>query len=101
MSNTIISKAINRHSNIICNLKVGDHLRRIHGLEHFNTAYDYEVKGEYPYLYLIKIKYRLGYSNSSDDYIYTTVSKASIYCGSVVLIKEDGKRVDAYQKNFS
>ena len=98
MNKTFIMKEVNKNGNIICNLNVGDHLKRIQGLDYFKTAYDYEVKGEYPRLYLIGIKYRMGSIPDSSDYFYTTVSKASIYCGNLVLIKEDGSRVKAYQK---
>ena len=101
MSKAIISKNYNQSSKIVCNLKVGEHLKRIQGFDYFKTAYDYEVKGEYPYLYLIRIKYRIGSTSDTGDYIYTAVSKASIYCGSVMLIKEDGRRVAAYQKDYS
>ena len=94
---TYISKDFNKNGKIICSLNVGEHLKRIQGLDYFKTAHDYEVKGEYPYLYLIRIKYRMGSTPDSGDYFYTTVSKASIYCGHVVLIKEDGRRVEAYQ----
>ena len=101
MSKANISKDYNQNGKIICNLKAGDHLERIQGLDFFKTAYDYEVKGEYPHLYLIRIKYRMGSIPEAGDYIYTTVSKASIYCGSVILIKEDGRRVEAYLKGYS
>lgn len=101
MSKSIITKEFNKRSKIVCNLNVGDHLKRIQGLDFFTTAYDYEVMGEYPYLYLIRIKYRIGSIPETGDYIYTTVSKGSIFCGSVVLIKEDGRRVEAYQKDCS
>lgn len=97
---THISKAIDRNK-IVCSLSVGEHLKRIQGLDYFKNAYDYEVNGEYPYLYLIRIKYRTGSTLASGNYTYTTVSKASIYCGHVVLIKEDGRRVEAYQKGDS
>ena len=57
---THISKAIDRNK-IVCSLSVGEHLKRIQGLDYFKNAYDYEVNGEYPYLYLIRIKYRTGW----------------------------------------
>lgn len=90
------------YKNIIaCNLRVGEHLKRIRGLDHFKIAYDYVVLEEYTHHYLIGIKYMSGLVPEGRNYICISISKAAIYCGSVVLIKEDGRRVEAYQKEYA
>lgn len=81
---------------IICELQVGEHLTRIRGLDNLTSAYDYEVLEEHPYHYVIGIKYIAGFISDRPQFICTSVSKASIYCGDVVLIKEDGTKVRAY-----
>lgn len=101
MKNSNNTKGINKHSSIVCDLRVGEHLRQIRGMDYFKTALDYIVAGEYPYHYLIGIRYRAGLLPDYRNYIYTSVSKASIYCGAVVLIKKDGRRVDAIDENNS
>jgi hypothetical protein len=35
MGKTIITKEYNKNNKIICNLNVGDHLKRIQGLDYF------------------------------------------------------------------
>lgn len=87
--------------NIVCNVCVGDRLERIKGLGCFEKAFEYKVIGEYPYHYLIGIKYRTGLEPDWRNYISVSVSKASIYCGSIVLIKESGKRVEAFPNRYS
>lgn len=91
----LLNKKDEKHSNIVCELNVGEHLIRIIGLGNGEGAYDYEVIQEYPYLYVIKITYMTGFASDKPTYICTSVSKASIYCGHVVLIKEDGSKVRA------
>ena len=93
------TKRFDKGSSIVCDLHVGEHLRQIRGMEYFKSALDYKVEGEYPYHYLIGIKYRSGLTPDSRNYVYTSVSKASIYCGAVMLIKEDGRRVQAVDES--
>lgn len=95
MEKTLGTKIFGKGSNIVCDLHVGEHIRQIRGMEYFKSALDYKVEGEYPYHYLIGIKYRTGLTPVYRNYIYTSVSKASIYCGAIMLIKEDGRRVQA------
>lgn len=99
MKKTTYTSNSDKGSSIICDLKVGEHLRQIRGMDHFRTSLDYKVVAEYPYHYLIGIKYRTGQHPESRNYVYTSVSKASIYCGAIVLIKADGRRVEAIDKN--
>lgn len=102
MKNSNNAKGINKHrSSIVCDLRVGEHLRQIRGMDYFKTALDYMVAGEYPYHYLIGIRYRTGLFPDYRNYIYTSVSKASIYCGAIVLIKADRRKVDAIDENNS
>ena len=95
MRKSLDMKKSDKGSNIVCDLHVGKHLRQIRGMEYFKSAIDYKVEGEYPYHYLIGIKYRTGLIPDSRNYVYTSISKASIYCGAVMLIKEDGRRGQA------
>ena len=88
---------INNSFPIRFNLVAGDHLKSIHGLEYFKSAYDYEVKKEYPYLYLIAIRYRTDLVPESRNYTYVTISKVSIYCGDVILAKADGSIVKGHK----
>ncbi len=96
MRKTLCSKKFDKGSNIVCDLAVGEHLREIRGMDLFKTALDYEVMGEYPYLYLIGIRYRNDLFPNRRNYIFVSVSKASIYCGTKVLIRADGSRVKAF-----
>lgn len=95
MKKSIDTKKYDKGSSIVCDLHIGEHLRQIRGMEYFKSALDYKVEGEYPYHYLIGIKYRTGLTPDCRNYVYTSVSKASIYCGAVMLIKENGRRVQA------
>lgn len=70
-------------------------------MDYYKTALDYIVAGEYPYHYLIGIKYRTGLNPDCRNYIYTSFSKAAIYCGAVMLIKSDGRKVTAVDTNNS
>lgn len=99
MKKSICTKRFDKGSNIVCDLNVGEHLRQIRGMDCFRYALDYKVEGEYPYHYLIGIKYRTGLTPDYRNYVYTSVSKASIYCGAITLIKEDGKRVNAVDES--
>ena len=49
------------------------------------------------YFYIIILFFFSFYLSGCDyrNYIYNSVSKASIYCGAIMLIKEDGRRVQA------
>lgn len=87
-----------KESSIVCDLHVGEHLRQIRGMDYYKSALAYKVEGEYPYHYLIGIKYRTGLTPDCRNYVYTSVSKASIYCGAIVLIKKDGRIVRAVDK---
>lgn len=87
-----------KHEKIICNLHVGEHLKQIRGLEYFKTAYDYKVVGEYTHHYLIAIKYTDGQIPDYRNYIHASISKVAIYCGNVVLVKDDGSRVVGHGK---
>ncbi len=78
---------------IKCNLHVGEHLKQIRGLDYFKSAYDYIVAGEYTNHYLIAIKYTEGLIPDYRNYTYTSISKADIYCGAAVLIKDDGSSI--------
>ena len=102
MSEKIIirSSANKKDGKIICNLNVGDHLSKITGLNYINNTYDYEIVEEYPEFYVIAIKYREGLVPESRSYYNTCVSKAAIYCREIVLTKEDGREVKAYQKAY-
>jgi len=93
------AKIFDKGSSIVCDLHAGEHLRQIRGIEYFKNALDYKVEGEYPYHYLIGIKYRTGLTPDCRNYVYTSVSKASIYCGAVMLIKNDGRRVQAVDES--
>lgn len=99
MKNSFCAKKFDKGSSIVCNLDVGEHLRQIRGMDYFKTALDYKVMGEYPYHYLIGIKYKTGLLPDSRNYIYTSVSKASIYCGAIVLIKANGRIVEAIDES--
>lgn len=101
MKNSNDAKGRNKHSSIVCDLRVGEHLRQIRGMDYFKTALDYIVVGEYPFHYQVGVKYRTGLLPDSRNYIYTSVSKASIYCGAIVLIKANGRRVEAIDENNS
>ena len=98
MRKSLDAEKFGKGSSIVCDLHVGEHLRQIRGMDYYKSALDYKVEGEYPYHYLIGIKYRTGLLPDSRNYIYTSVSKASIYCGAIVLIKEDGRIVRAVDK---
>ena len=87
-----------KNEKIICNLHVGEHLKQIRGLNHFKTAYDYTVFGEYTHHYLIRIRYTNGLVPDYRNYMHTSISKADIYCGNMILIKDDGTRVVGYEK---
>ena len=98
MQRTNYVEVFKESSSIECELKTGDHLKQIRGMDYFKTALDYEVVEEYPYHYLIGIKYRDGLISGIRNYVYTSVSKASIYCGAIVLIKKDGSKVKSVDK---
>ena len=85
-------------SHIVCELSVGEHLRRIIGLDFAKAAFDYEVIAEYTYHYLIRVTCLTGFAADKPTCISTSVSKAAIYCGHVVLIKEDGSKVRAREE---
>ena len=89
----------NRKWKIFCDLHVGDHIKDINGLDYFQKCHlKYEVIEEYPDFYVIGIKYRDGLVPEILNYIFTSISKASIYCRDVKIIKEDGREVKAYQQ---
>lgn len=94
----LMNRKDDKGSWIVCELSVGEHLRRIIGLDFAKAAYDYEVIEEYTYHYVIKITCKTGFANEKPTYICTSVSKAAIYCGHVVLIKEDGSKVRAREE---
>ncbi len=97
----LLKRKEEKASNIICELSVGEHLRRIIGLDFAKAAYDYEVIAEHPYHYVIKIQYMAGLATEKPTFICTSVSKAAIYCGHVVLIKEDGSKARARAEGWT
>ena len=90
-----------KNAPIICTLLEGEHLKQIRGLEHFLTASDYKVAKEFAHHYLIEITVRTGLIPEWRNKAYTSISKASIYCGNAVLMKTDGSRVTAQDKRMA
>ena len=89
-----------RKRKLFCDLHVGDHIQDIIGLHYFQKCHPkYEVIEEYPDFYVVGIKFhRNGSAPEILNYICTSISKASIYCRDVKIIKEDGREVKAYQQ---
>ncbi len=88
----------NQLGKIVCNLNANELIKRVHGVNFLKTANECAVVAEYPYHYLISVKYSTGLVPEQLNYLYTTISKASIFCGDVAIIKETGEKVTAYQK---
>ncbi len=90
----------NKSCKIVCNLYVGERIKQIKGIGFFKSAYEYVVKEEYPYHYIIGVRYEKNMVPDLRNFIYISVLKASIYCGDIVIIKENGERVTSLQKEI-